>query len=114
MFNYNLKGKQVILVLEPKLLEALEPLGITGSPIYAKVHSMEKDGLWLDNPSFPLCPVGQPKLYTARGEAFCHAHIFIPQGAILSVAAFPHKVPGLEKTPGLKKIGFQYKKKPRA
>lgn len=117
MFGYELKGKQVILVLDPAFVKQVKPLGITGSPVVARVFKTDDDGVWLDNPSFAVCPVGVPKLYDARGEVQCHAHVFVPERAILSVAAFPTEVPRLEEDPSFKPIGFQPKdmdSRPRA
>lgn len=106
MFDYDLKGKQVILVLDEEVAQRLKPLGIRGSPLLGTVHSVESHGLWLDNPAFSVCPIGTPKLHDAAGETFCHAQIFIPAGGIVSAVAFPTGTKIVEEPPGLHKIGF--------
>lgn len=110
MFDYELKDKQVLLILNERAVADLEPFGITGSPIYAKVHSVEQNGLWLDNPSFPLCPIDKPHLYDARGNAFCHAHVFVPAAAVVSLAALTEPV-DFGAMEGLNRIGFRTVKK---
>ena len=52
MFDYDLLGKQVILILSDGLVERLRPLGVGGSPLLGTVHSAERGGLWLDAPAF--------------------------------------------------------------
>ena len=111
MFAYNLKGKYIILVLAEEFLKIMKTVGLPGSPVYAKVHSLEERGFWLENTSFPLCPPAATKLFDAKGEEFCRAHIFIPAEAVVSVVAFPQKIGGLENTPDLYAIGFRPKKK---
>ena len=106
MFDYDLAGKQVILVLDHKMLKALEPLGIPGSPLYGQVHKVDDNGLWMENHSFPVCPIDQPRVVGPEGNALCHAHVFIPSSAIVSLAAFPNTVAELEDHPELHKIGF--------
>lgn len=107
MFNYNLAGKQVILVLEEDFVEKMKFAGIEGSPVVARVHKMEDGGLWLKSETFPACPTGVPQLYKAAGEKWCRAHIFIPAGAIDSVVVFPAAVADIEKDPNLFSIGFK-------
>src|SRR3989338_2975552 len=107
MFEYDLKGKQVILVLDPELLPTLEACGIQGSPLAARVHTMEEAGLWLENPHFTVCPVGAKKIYGPGGETLCMVHVFIPARAIVSVVVFPSEVGDLEKDPSFHKIGFK-------
>lgn len=111
MLSYKLKGKHVILQLDPDFLPFLAFSGIEGSPLFAKVHSKEETGLWLETDHFVMCPVGIPKLYDAKGAAHCRAHIFIPEKAILSVVAFPADVPDLAKDPTVHRIGFKPAKK---
>lgn len=110
MFSYDLKEKFVILALAADFLPSVKAFGILGSPLFAKVHSQESDGLWLETHSFSLCPVGVPKVYEASGKAICHAHIYIPDAAIVSLAVFPTN-PGDEiaDDPSIHKIGFQPK-----
>lgn len=107
MFHYDLKGKQVILQLDPEFLPHLRFAGVDGSPVLAKVHRMEEHGLWLATDSFALCPVGVPALYRPSGRKACRAHIFIPAKAVLSVVVFPGQAPSLEKEPGIHTIGFK-------
>lgn len=106
MFDYELKGKQVILILADEVLQRLRPLGVAGSPLLATVHKVESHGLWLDSPRFSVCPVGAGKLVDAKGEKFCHAHVFIPAGAIISAVAFPEGAEEIVAQPGLHGIGF--------
>lgn len=106
MFDYDLKDKQVILVLADEVLARLRPLGIGGSPLLATVHKVEGHGLWLDSPRFSVCPAGSKKLLDAKGEDFCHAHVFIPAGAIVSAVAFPAGTADLGEKEGLHRIGF--------
>lgn len=107
MFNYDLKGKQVILVLTDGIVTALQPLGVNGSPLLGKVHLVEDHGLWLDSPTFAACPIDAPRRYDPNGQSFCHAHVFIPANAIISLVVFPSDVSHLEDQPGLYKIGFR-------
>lgn len=107
MFDYALAGKQVILVLDEEIARKLRPIGVEGSPILGKVHSVESHGLWLDDPTFSVCPIDGPRLYDAKGESFCHAHIFIPADAIISAVAFPSGTVVPENQPGLHRIGFK-------
>lgn len=107
MFNHDLKEKQVILVLTNEIVKELQPLGVNGSALVGKVHLVEDQGLWLDNPTFAACPINAPKLYDPKGQSFCHAHVFIPANSIISLVAFPSEVSHLEDQPGLHKIGFQ-------
>jgi len=109
MFEYNLKGKHVILSLDQDYIPYLESYGISGSPLFAKVHRMEESGLWLESDSFNLCPQGIPKLFKPTGEAFCRAHIFIPAKSVVSVVAFPGDASHLQKEPSLHQIGFRPK-----
>ncbi|MBI4375410.1 MAG: hypothetical protein HY549_03075 [Elusimicrobia bacterium] len=106
MFNYELKGKLVILVLAHDLVEKLAPLGIEGSPLLGRVHAMEDHGMWLDDPTFGVCPVGSRPLYGKDGEKFCHAHVFIPASGIISLVSFPNEseIPAQS---GLYRIGFK-------
>ena len=106
MFEYDLTGKQVVLVLDEEVLPALKSLGVLGSPLLGRVHRMEESGIWLENPSFSICPVGTRKLYAPTGEAMCLAHVFIHSRSIVSMAVFPSEVEALEKDPNLHKIGF--------
>lgn len=107
MFQYDLAGRQVVLVLDAEVLPALAPLGISASPTVATVHSMEPEGLWLENPRFGLCPPGMPRLHApGQEEPFCHAHVFVPRSAIVSVAVFPGGPQDLEERPDLQRIGF--------
>jgi len=110
MFEYNLKGKQVILSLDEEYVQHLKPYGIQGSPLLAKVHRMEEQGLWLESDSFKLCPQGVPKLFRPSGEAFCRAHIFVPAKAIVAAVAFPAHAAHLHKDPNLHRIGFRPRK----
>lgn len=109
MFDYELSGKQVILLLDQEFEKSLALLGIEGSPLYGKVFKAEEKGLWLDHPKFGLCPLDKPHLYDPAGEIFCHAHIFVPAQSILSVVAFPETVKELEEMPSLSRIGFNPK-----
>lgn len=79
MFDYELKDKQVILILADEVLQRLRPLGVTGSPLLATVHKV---------------------------ESFCQAHVFIPAGAIFSAVSFPEGAGALGEQPGLHIIGF--------
>jgi hypothetical protein len=106
MYDYDLDGKQVILVLDPDVIDQLKHLGIPGSPVYGKVFKAVEAGLWMDNHYFPLCPIDQPKLVHPSGEAFCHAHIFIPAPAIISLAVFPNTIKEPDQA-GLNRIGFK-------
>ena len=107
MFRYELKDKFVILAIAQDFLPNVKPFGIDGSPVFAKVFDQEEGGLWLETHSFTLCPLGVPKVYDASGTALCHAHIYIPDAAILSVVVFPGG-PSAEvaNDPSLNKIGF--------
>ena len=107
MFDYNLKGKEVVISLDEEFLPYLKPYGIMGSPLYAKVFKMEEGGLWLETTSFSLCPRGVPKLYKPSGGQFCRAHIFVPSKAVVSVVTFPGKNNPLQADPNLKRIGFK-------
>ncbi|MFH2202806.1 MAG: hypothetical protein ABIJ96_06815 [Elusimicrobiota bacterium] len=109
MFDYKLKGKQVILQLDPEFLPHLKYCGIEGSPLFAKVYKMEQDGLWLETNSFRVCPTPIIKLSGPKGEQFCRAHIYIPRQAIISVVAFPAVTANLENDPKLHQIGFRPK-----
>jgi len=111
MFDYKLTGKHVLLSLDPEFLPHVKLYGIEGSPLFSLVHSMERDGLWLETKSFQLCPRGIPKIYTADGKVHCPAHIFVPAKAIISAVAFPMDVPAMETDPELYHIGFRPKKK---
>jgi hypothetical protein len=113
MLAYKLKGKHVILQLDPDFLPFLAFSGIEGSPLFAKVHSKEETGLWLQTDHFVMCPAGIPKLYDAFGEAHCRAHIFIPEKAILSIVAFPADVPNPTKDLSVHRIGFKPARKTR-
>ncbi|MBI2070169.1 MAG: hypothetical protein HYT79_06160 [Elusimicrobia bacterium] len=106
MFEYDLADKQVLLVLNPELLEILKGVGITGSPLFGKVHKMEQNGLWLDSAQFPLCPINIKRIYDARGVVRCHAHVFIPAVAIVSVATFPDSPIEPPEDSGFSQIGF--------
>jgi hypothetical protein len=67
---------------------------------------VEEGGVWMENHAFPLCPLDQPHLYDPKGTAFCHAHVFIPERAIISMAVFPNKVAEPEEGQGVSRIGF--------
>ncbi len=110
MFEYKLKGKHVILQIDPEFLPHLAYAGIEGSPLFAKVFKMEEEGIWLETKEFNACPVPVIKLYGPKGRAFCRAHIYIPRQAILSIVAFPSNVPRLENDPKMYRIGFRSKK----
>ena len=110
MYDYDLDGKQVILVIDKNTIEELKPLGIPGSPVYGRVFKAVDRGIWLENHAFPVCPVDQPKILKPNGEALCHAHVFIPADAIVSMAVFPSAVEELAEHPGLHHIGFQPEK----
>lgn len=101
--SYPLDGRKVLFVLDPEFLKALGPMGVASSPLYALVHKVEEGGVWLDNPYFPLCPPDRPRLLTHKGEEFCRAHVFVPNEAIVSIAAFDQAVEEADETP----IGFQ-------
>lgn len=107
MFQYDLAGKQVILALDEEFLPHFRALGVRGSPLVARVLKTEESGLWLENPSFSVCPVGAKKIYDAQGEAMCLAHVFIPARSIITLAAFPSEVKHLEDNPELHQIGFK-------
>jgi len=107
MFEYELAGKQVILILYPEILSCLDACGIFGSPLVARVNKMEEAGLWLENPSFRVCPAGSNHIYDAKGQAMCMAHVFVPAKAILSVVVFPSDVKDLEEDPNYHRIGFR-------
>lgn len=106
MFDYELAGKQVILVLGDALVERLRPLGVGGSPLLGSVHSVERSGLWLDAPAFGVCPANGPKVLDTKGRSVCHAHIFIPAEGIVSAVAFPNGADALAQDPALHRIGF--------
>ena len=110
MFSYKLKGKHVILSLDPDFLPFLSYSGIEGSPLFAKIYDVEDEGLWLETDHFHLSPAGVPKLYNAKGKARCRAHIFVPQKAILSITTFPDAVPDLTHERRLHQIGFRARK----
>lgn len=106
MFDYDLLGKQVILILSDGLVERLRPLGVGGSPLLGTVHSAERGGLWLDAPAFGVCPTNGPKVLDAKGQTVCHAHIFIPAEGIVSAVAFPGGAAAVADDPALHRIGF--------
>lgn len=112
-FEYDLTGKQVVIALEPEILSVLKDFGITGTPFVARVHKMDTGGLWVENPHFTICPIDKRKLYGARGETLCTAHVFIPARAIVSVATFPDEIKGLEDNTTFHKIGFAFEEKKR-
>ena len=101
-----LKGKHVILSIDEDALPYLKPLGIEGSPVFAKVYKQEENGVWLETKRFKTCPPTIPKLYDATGDAFCRAHIFVPSKAIVAIVAFPGDASHLESDPNLHPIGF--------
>ncbi|MBI5594671.1 MAG: hypothetical protein HY928_01130 [Elusimicrobia bacterium] len=105
MFDYELKGRQVILVLADALVERLRPLGVGGSPLLGAVHGVERSGLWLDAPAFGVCPADGPKVLDSRGQAVCHAHLFIPAEGIVSAVAFPDGSGPAPDDPNLHRIG---------
>lgn len=109
MLEYKLKGKHVILQIDPEFLPHLAYAGIEGSPLFAQVFKVEEDGFWLETREFRACPTPIIKLYGPKGQSFCRAHIFIPRSAILSIVAFPADVPPLEKDPTMYRIGFRPK-----
>jgi hypothetical protein len=111
MFEYDLTGKHVLLSLDEEFLPYVKLYGIEGSPLFALVHKMEPNGMWLETKSFKLCPRGIPQIYDAAGEPHCRAHIFIPQNAIISAVAFPMDVPEFREDPELYHIGFRPRKK---
>lgn len=113
MFEYNLKGKRVLLSIDTEFIPYLKPYGIAGSPILVKVFKMEEGGLWVETSSFQMSPKGVPKIYAPSGEAICRAHIFIPSKAVVSAVVFPGAVPRLEKDPAVHQIGFKARKKKR-
>lgn len=104
--DYPLEGRHALLVVDKDYLKLLAPMGITSSPVYAKVHKADDGGLWLEHPRFPLCPPDRPRLYTADGEAFCAAHVFVPYEGVVSVAVFQQHVPELADST---QIGFRHK-----
>ncbi|MDE2293689.1 MAG: hypothetical protein KGL53_16530 [Elusimicrobia bacterium] len=107
MFRYPLKGKSVILALAPDFIPSVRAFGIEGSPLFAKVHSQEEDGLWLETGSFALCPTGVKSTPGPGGEPVCRAHIFIPEQAVVSAVVFPGGTAGeLETRQDLHRIGF--------
>ena len=61
----------------------LEPFGIDGEHIYAKVVGIGDFGLWIENPAFEAAPV------TASAPEACLAYIMIAWGDIRSVVYFP-------------------------
>lgn len=107
MFEYEIDGKKAVLVLRDEFVEKLKPLGVDGPIVYGTVLRADRGGLWMDNPSFPLCPTDQPRLYTPKDSAFCRAHVFIPEDAVLSVAVFPKPTAPMER-PEVKPIGFAF------
>ncbi len=111
MFDYKLKGKHVLLSLDPEFLKFVKLYGIEGSPLFALVHKMESDGLWLETKSFALCPRGIPQILDKDGDPLCRAHIFVPAKAIISVVTFPADLPPITEDPELFHIGFRPKKK---
>ncbi|MDE2293648.1 MAG: hypothetical protein KGL53_16320 [Elusimicrobia bacterium] len=106
MFDYELKGKQVILLLADEVVTRLRPFGIDGSPLFGLVHSVERHGLWLDAPAFSVCPVDGKAPRPAAKGASCHAHVFIPGEAIVSAVAFPSGGEALADEGSLHHIGF--------
>lgn len=109
MFDYDLKGKHVVLVLDKEILPYLKHCGIHGSPLFAKVQSMDPNGLWLETDSFTLCPIKIPKKKDhSSGEYYCRAHVFIPAKGIVSCVAFPDDPSGMEiDESAYTRIGFQ-------
>ena len=104
-FDYQLEGKQVVLVLDRVIAKSLRPLGVSGTPLYGKIYKVEEHGVWLDNPGFAVCPPTKI-VYPEDSANFCHAHVFIPADAIVALATFPGRVEELEDDPSFHKIGF--------
>ena len=61
----------------------LEPFGIEGEHIYARVVGVGDFGIWIENPSFEAAPV------TANAPESCTAYILIAWSFIKSVVYFP-------------------------
>ena len=80
-----------------------------GSPLFAMVHKVGEEGIWLETRTFPLCPSNVKKEKTKSGQEVCLAHIFIPLRCIVSVVAFPEKTSAIEADPKVHKIGFRPK-----
>ena len=104
MFDYDIAGKQVVLVLDETAANRLKTLGIEGTPLFGTVLRADRKGIWLDNPAFPLCPLDKPRAKRVKGDT-CRAHIFIPEDAVVSIAVFPKQVRTPER-PEIRTIGF--------
>jgi hypothetical protein len=81
-------SKTVLLNVAEAFARENEPLiqsGSTARLLYAKIVAVDGIGLWVENPSWKARPA-------RGGDAVAHtAHILIPWGVLISVAAFPER-----------------------
>jgi hypothetical protein len=81
-------SKTVLLNVTEAFARENEPLiqsGSTAQLLYAKIVAVDGMGLWVENPSWKARPA-------RGGDAEAHtAHILIPWGVLISVAAFPER-----------------------
>ena len=74
-------GKMVLLKLDN--WQELEPFGIEGEHVYARIVGVGDFGLWIENPSFEAAPV------TATAPEACLAYILIAWSFVKSLVFFP-------------------------
>ena len=75
-------GRMVMLKLDN--WQELEPFGIEGEHIYARIVGVGDFGLWIENPSFEAAPV------TASAPEACLAYILVSWNYVKSLVFFPY------------------------
>jgi hypothetical protein len=74
-------GSMVLLKIEN--WQELQPFGIEGEHVYARVVGVGDFGIWIENPSFEAAPV------TAAAPESCVAYIMVAWSFVKSVVYFP-------------------------
>ncbi len=74
-------GSMVLLKIDN--WRELEPFGIEGEHVYARVVGVGDFGIWIENPAFEAAPV------TADAPEACIAYILIAWSFVKSVVFFP-------------------------
>ena len=96
-------GNMVLLKLDN--WEELEPFGIEGEHVYARVIGMGDFGLWIENTSFEAAPV------TSSTAESCLAYVLVSWNHVKSVVFFPNiEDESLFDYDKVKSLGFHSKK----
>ncbi len=93
-------GNMVLLKLDN--WRELEPFGIEGEHVYARVVGIGDFGIWIENPAFESTPV------TASAPEACVAYVLISWNFVKSVVYFPDiDEEEFQANEGVKRLGFR-------